>query len=527
MLPTTAIKNSGSGPQNVAAGSGDQFSQNGNGPQINNCTRYYVAFQDLQNEESKRLRDEKEKEACLRSLVFGAIDVRRHDIVVAEDGTCEWLFSTTEFREWQQPTHLASHNGVLWIKGKPGAGKSTLIKYTLLQCQNSLFHDHAVAAYFFNARGEALEKSPIGMLRSIVYQLIREHKTLYESFVPVLREKQRISQEGNYQWRASELKEFIRSASKLLQPRPLFLLVDALDECNDFEVREVVSFLESLSISAARDKVPLKICLSSRHYPKISINKVLEVVVKTNKGHQTDITRYITRTLQECEADLGTEIERRAGGIFLWVVLVVTLLNKAYDEGRVEAMRKTLEEIPDGLEEMFSTILSKEVSESTETVRMLQWVLLSRRPLKAQELFAAAVGTALPADDVIQRRITHSSKGLIEIQEANSWFPWWKTFLIATGSAEERSDLRKEEEAQLLYIFALRGLPKLCLAVLPSANANAQSGKYGSALQAALYQGYEEIVQLLLDNGADVNTQGGEYGNALYIASYQGYQEIV
>ncbi|KIL62335.1 hypothetical protein M378DRAFT_53540, partial [Amanita muscaria Koide BX008] len=45
------------------------------------------------------------------------------------------------------------------------------------------------------------------------------------------------------------------------------------------------------------------------------------------------------------------------------------------------------------------------------------------------------------------------------------------------------------------------------------ANVNAQGGFYGNALQAASCQGSKEIVELLLEKGADVNAQGGKYGN--------------
>ncbi len=39
-----------------------------------------------------------------------------------------------------------------------------------------------------------------------------------------------------------------------------------------------------------------------------------------------------------------------------------------------------------------------------------------------------------------------------------------------------------------------------------------------NALQAASVEGYEKVVQMLIDAGADVNAQGGEYGNALQAA---------
>src|SRR5271155_2404934 len=56
---------------------------------------------------------------------------------------------------------------------------------------------------------------------------------------------------------------------------------------------------------------------------------------------------------------------------------------------------------------------------------------------------------------------------------------------------------------------------------------NAQGGYYGNALQAASYRGHEQVVQMLLDKGADVNAQGGEYGNALQAASVAGHEKVV
>jgi hypothetical protein len=53
------------------------------------------------------------------------------------------------------------------------------------------------------------------------------------------------------------------------------------------------------------------------------------------------------------------------------------------------------------------------------------------------------------------------------------------------------------------------------------------SGRYGNALQAALDGGYEQVVKMLFDKGAEVNAQGGEYGNALQATSARGDEAVV
>ncbi|KAI1844964.1 hypothetical protein JX265_014106, partial [Neoarthrinium moseri] len=97
------------------------------------------------------------------------------------------------------------------------------------------------------------------------------------------------------------------------------------------------------------------------------------------------------------------------------------------------------------------------------------------------------------------------------LQGTGSWFEWWKSFLIATGSVDEQSELKYEEEAKLVYVLALRGLQNLARAVLQVADVNAQGGEFGNALQVASCRGDHDMVQLLLNNGAEVNAEGGYY----------------
>ncbi|KAL6902717.1 ankyrin repeat-containing domain protein [Trichoderma evansii] len=72
-----------------------------------------------------------------------------------------------------------------------------------------------------------------------------------------------------------------------------------------------------------------------------------------------------------------------------------------------------------------------------------------------------------------------------------------------------------QEAAALLF--------ELC----PQLDVNAQSGRYGTALQAAVFCDLEETVNVLLSHGADVNVLGGRYNNALNAAVVRGFWNIV
>jgi hypothetical protein len=299
------------------------------------------------------------------------------------------------------------------------------MKHTLEHCKNA-FPDDLIIAYFFNARGSTLEKSPLGMLRSIAYQLVKKDVTLFDQFLIKFRDKHITSQGREWEWQPRELKAFITSVIKRWKSKPLLLLVDALDECNEADLQDVVEFLESLSIDANKSGTTLRICLSRRHYPLLRIAKSLELVVENNEDHREDIVTYIRAKLEKRDAELEAEIEKKADGIFMWVVLVVRLLNKALFKvrGKKKAMQDALKDIPGELEEVFQIMFNEDDEDMAETVLMLQWVLFAQRPLTPKELYAAveAGDTDLRNQssdiyhDSIQQSIEHSSKGLIEIR---------------------------------------------------------------------------------------------------------------
>ena len=89
-------------------------------------------------------------------------------------------------------------------------------------------------------------------------------------------------------------------------------------------------------------------------------------------------------------------------------------------------------------------------------------------------------------------------------------------------------DFRDSRDHTPLTLAATCGHDEMVNLLLEKgANVNMKGGVYGSALQAASFIGHGQVVKLLLDHGADVNIQGGHYGSALQAASFIGHEQVV
>jgi hypothetical protein len=68
----------------------------------------------------------------LESLNFDQMDFRHSKIRDAHPNTFSWMFSQ-HFKSW-----LKDPEPIYWISGKPGSGKSTLMKYLVDNCQTPI-----------------------------------------------------------------------------------------------------------------------------------------------------------------------------------------------------------------------------------------------------------------------------------------------------------------------------------------------------------------------------------------------------
>jgi ankyrin repeat protein len=259
----------------------------------------------------------------------------------------------------------------------------------------------------------------MGLLRSLVFQLLQQSPPSCERFIAIFLNKQTMF--GKAEWSTGELKSFLSDEIRKIQSQSVMLFADALDECVESEVREVVSFLEALSLT----KTHVQICLSSRHYPNISMKRQREIVIDIANGHNDDIVIYVKDKL--INTNLAAQLINKANGIFMWVILVVEMLNIAYSEGDIEAMQKRLNEIPSKLDDLFRSLF-KSQGEDPRTILLLQWVLFAQKPIKPKELYLA-VACGSPTHDLgnwnnqeiddatVQNFLKKLSKGLVEFRK--------------------------------------------------------------------------------------------------------------
>ncbi|KAI0438676.1 hypothetical protein F4803DRAFT_534198 [Xylaria telfairii] len=367
----------------------------------------------------------------LAKLSFEGIDARYMALKSAQRQTCQWLPEHHSFKSRTNPSEMDVHHGFLWIKGKPGTGKSMSMKYL---CQNAVQtkRGRIVIKFFFNARGAEHTHSTEGMYRSLLSQLIW---VLRDTGVSSDILTQFLNLRDTKSWPIEALKEAFSSILVQINHRELYCFVDALDECPEDEIRDMISFFEELGERSILCSSNLRVCVSSRHYPYITIRHGLQLVLEDEDAHSNDIRHYIQSKLQIDHNLLRQKIEddifEKSSKIFLWAALVVDILNKENDKGGNISVQKRLQQIPRGLHDLFEDILTRDNENIEEMIRCIQWVLFARQPLRPEELYFAlqlqnnndaSMGwdeTSVPIDR-INRFNLNVCKGLTEVTKKDA-----------------------------------------------------------------------------------------------------------
>ncbi|CAG8950960.1 hypothetical protein HYFRA_00006357 [Hymenoscyphus fraxineus] len=310
---------------------------------------------------------------------------------------------------------------ILSLKGHPGTGKSTLLSTLhrhLTQTTPSAIH----LSFFFTSRGVLLQRSVLGMYRALLWQVYRQSSRAREMVLEVYEEKvQSFGKEG-WEWGVSELRGLVgRVVRRVSREREVIVLVDAVDEAvrgdGERAAGEVVEWFYTLDNTDlgsgsgdgdgdgdGSDVNGLRICISSRHYPIISLESRLEIRLEDENAN--DLHRYIHDSLrlgiqgwanepEHITQPLLSIISSKAAGVFQWAVLRVPKIIKSLNDGEVtfEESQKMIEQESNELFPLYQKIITNDVSLSlrSRSLLFLQWVAFAERPLSLAELrFAIA-----------------------------------------------------------------------------------------------------------------------------------------
>jgi ankyrin repeat protein len=379
-----------------------------------------------------RIIDATTRQSLIDQLYFTKIDERLISLTAAQGTTCRWFLTKPEYTCWHDVAQQPNHGGFLWIKGNPGTGKSTLMKLLFEDAKLNANGDPSqiTLSFFFLARGAAEEKSTVGLYRSLLHQLFEKVAECKDSLEWLTADGARVIRRNG--WHEEALKQTLTHAVQRLGSRSLAIFVDALDECDKSQVADMVCFFEELCDRAREAQVWLQICFSSRHYPTVVVQKGIEVILEDEIGHTEDIKQYVKAKLRLGKSkqaeSLRSDILEKSSGIFLWVVLVLDILNSEFPSNSIsiQKIRGRLKDIPPKLTDLFEMILTRD-GENLERMQVcLKWILFAARPLKPPELYFA-IQLGLDEDcsscwdqsdvklDWMKTFVRSSSKGLAEV----------------------------------------------------------------------------------------------------------------
>ncbi|CEL04889.1 hypothetical protein ASPCAL06013 [Aspergillus calidoustus] len=296
---------------------------------------------------------ERRKSKILESLIHGNPFTRENHILGKHDGTFEWIFDEgpetgSTFLSWLRSP---ADGGIFWIQGKPGSGKSTLMKFLCTSTDRieQCLHKFATA------------KTPVFLVLLLARR--RGKAAKYRERLSLLRQKKT---QGN--WDVVELRSLVvLAADTLLIDHTVYVFVDGLDECQAEDLLKVLNMIKQFSNRG------VKICVSSR--PESRIVNRLEPdaadIIKVDFYTRNDIANFVDDEFdgvnlsvvalsQEDLKDLADRIIENADGVFLWATLVAKDVCKGIENGDdVDQLYRRVNQTPGDLDALYKNMLSR------------------------------------------------------------------------------------------------------------------------------------------------------------------------
>ncbi|KAJ7273921.1 ankyrin repeat-containing domain protein [Mycena rebaudengoi] len=337
--------------------------------------------------EQKQFTDRAERDEIIGWLSPLNFFSRNQDIYHArQEGTGKWLLDHVRFQEW-----VSSTGGTLWCYGMPGSGKTVLSSSLVTEFLLNTFTtgNIGVACVYLNHK-ETATQSPENILAGLWRQLIFKKclhsgspaHTLYD-----------MHHEKRTRPTLEEMHTLLHSAVAAYSK--VYIIIDALDEYPEVQRRTLLKDLAAFGSE-------FNLFLTSRPHikPDTFFPNTPDIEIRAT---EEDIRRYTEAQIQKSHCllkhvqshpDLQQEIETRiissVDGMFLLAKLRIDFLTTM---NTVKAVRDTLKNLPEDLEQTYTEAMDRIESQNKEDKRIallaLTWVANAKRPLSVTELLEA------------------------------------------------------------------------------------------------------------------------------------------
>jgi hypothetical protein len=315
--------------------------------------------------------------AILLWLSFRQMSWRYEAVPLAYQKTFEWIFEDqTSATNWTDfVAHLAGEDVVepYFINGKAGSGKSTLMKFIVghSKTMNALRQwarkgELLVVNFFFWNLGTTLQKTHVGMLRSLLHDILEKYPELIPAVFPSIYQNWKASEadiEPSYVEVKRAFKLLIEKSSSFLQ---LCLFIDGIDELEG-DHKDVSRFLYSLASPGVKLVVSSRPINASLHVfsgcPFLKLQDLtrrdMDIFVEGELSSHKSMIELSNHYPQEAK-ELVAGLVNKAEGVFLWVTLVVRLLVDGLEEGDdIEDLRRIFESLPKDLRDLYRHMMSR------------------------------------------------------------------------------------------------------------------------------------------------------------------------
>jgi hypothetical protein len=227
--------------------------------------------------------------------------------------------------------------------------------------------------HYFWILGGHVQKSIEGLLRAVLHALLSglSHSGVSNNLETIkhICESRWQSTDKGRAWSCRELKDML-SRLALTSNVKVFLIIDALDEC---EPQDRLGGLADVIVWLSR--LPnVKLCVSCRPWTPFTRRFDKATIMQLDQLTYHDMEVYIEKRLlsAEAEADLCSDFRDRAlsarklvcnvadaaGGVFLWVELVVNALCSEIRTGcSVDRLRLAMSDFPTDLDDYFQKLI--------------------------------------------------------------------------------------------------------------------------------------------------------------------------